>query len=187
MEANESYIVTGIRNKEKEAFHYLYEHYYSPMVMYAGSYLYDEEEARDCVQELFYRLWDRAPAFHIDTSLRAYLYTSLRHKCLNVLRDRKIRDSHQDKLFEATLFSGEEDPGMDETVRKRLDEALEALPGRCKEVFLMKILEGKKNREIADQMGLAETTVKTQVQRAYRMLREKLLLLGWLLLLLKEL
>ena len=45
---------------------------------------------------------------------------------------------------------------------------------REKEIILLKVVEGKKNKEIAEQLNIAETTVKTQVQRAYRMLRERL-------------
>ena len=57
-------------------------------------------------------------------------------------------------------------------------------PDKCREIILLKIVEGKKNKEIANQLGLAETTVKTQVQRAYRILREQLipilLFISWL-------
>lgn len=47
------------------------------------------------------------------------------------------------------------------------------MPDKCREIILLKVVEGKKNKEIAEQLNIAETTVKTQVQRAYRMLRER--------------
>ena len=56
---------------------------------FAESYLYDEEEAKDLVQDLFFYIWDHANTLQVATSLKAYLYTSLRNRCLNVLRDRK--------------------------------------------------------------------------------------------------
>ena len=69
-------------------------------------------------------------------------------------------------------------------VEMRLQNALNTLPDKCREIILLKIVEGKKNKEIANQLGLAETTVKTQVQRAYRILREQLipilLFISWL-------
>ena len=59
-----------------------------------------------------------------------------------------------------------------------------AVSDKCREIILLKVVEGKKNKEIANQLGLAETTVKTQVQRAYRILREQLipilLFISWL-------
>lgn len=100
------------------------------------------------------------------------------------MRDRKIVDSCNDKLLEAQLFAGIKDIEINETVEMRLQNALNTLPDKCREIILLKIVEGKKNKEIANQLGLAETTVKTQVQRAYRILREQLipilLFISWL-------
>ena len=185
MEYNDCYIITGIRNRDRGVFHYLYERYFTPMVLFAESYLYDKEEARDCVQELFFKLWEQASCFQVSISLKAYLYTSVRNKCLNVLRDKRIHDSHHDKLFEATLFSGDEDSDVDENIRCRLQEALGSLPERCREIFILKVVKGMKNREIAEELNLAETTVKTQIQRAYRMLRVRMISVILLILFLK--
>ena len=175
MDREENLILNRIKKRDKETFKVLYENYFAKMVLFSESYLYNEEEARDLVQDLFFYLWDHAETLQVTTSIKAYLFTSVRNRCLNVLRGRKIRDEHNDKLFEAQLFSGTEDVVIDEEVSQRLQEALNALPDKCREIILLKIVDGKKNKEIAEQLGIAETTVKTQVQRAYRMLREKLI------------
>lgn len=184
MEISNEELIARLKVRDKDAFHYLYKSYFSKLVLFAESYLYDEEEARDQVQNLFCYLWDNADKLFVTASLKYYLLTSLRNRCLNVLRERKIRDKHNDKLFEAQLFSGTDDVEINEEVAQRLREALDALPNKCREIILLKIVEEKKNREIAEQLGIAETTVKTQVQRAYRMLRERLipiyLLIEWL-------
>jgi len=174
MDAEEDLILARIKKRDKEAFRYLYEYYFAKMVLFAESYLYDEEEARDLVQDLFFHLWNHAGTLQVTTSVKAYLFTSVRNRCLNAIRDRKIRDEHNNKLVEAQLFSGTEDVVIDEDVHRRLQEALDALPDKCREIILLKVVEGKKNKEIAEQLNIAETTVKTQVQRAYRMLRERL-------------
>ena len=144
----------------------------------------DVYKRQDLVQDLFFYIWDHADSLLIKTSLKAYLFTSLRNRCLNALRDRKIVDSCNDKLLEAQLFAGIKDIEINETVEMRLQNALNTLPDKCREIILLKIVEGKKNKEIANQLGLAETTVKTQVQRAYRILREQLipilLFISWL-------
>lgn len=175
MEDKEIFVLKSLRKRDPQAFRYLYEQYFSKMVLFAESYVYDEEEAKDLVQDLFFYIWDHADTLSIHSSLKAYLFTSLRNRCLNVLRDRKILDSCNDKLFEAQLFAGIEDIEIDEVVSKRLQNALNALPDKCREIILLKVVEGKKNKEIADLLGLAETTIKTQVQRAYRILREQLI------------
>lgn len=175
MDIEENLILDRITKHDKEAFRFLYEYYFTKIVLFAESYLYDEEEARDLVQDLFFHLWDHSEALHVTTSIKSYLFTSVRNRCLNILRDRKIRDEHNNKLFEAQLFSGTEDVVIDEEIQQRLQEALNSLPDKCREIILLKVVEGKKNKEIANQLNIAETTVKTQVQRAYRMLREKLI------------
>ena len=184
MDDKDEELLKRLRNRDTEAFRYLYETYFSKLVLFAESYVYDEEEAKDLVQDLFCRLWDHASSLEVKTSLKAYLLTSLRNRCLNVLRDRKIRDEHNDKLYEAQVFSGTEDVDLDEEVVEKLHAALDSLPDKCKEIILLKIVDEKTNKEIARQLSLAETTVKTQVQRAYRMLRDKMipvyLLIEWL-------
>ena len=109
------------------------------------------------------------------TSVRGYLLTALRNRCLNALRERRVRDEHQDKLLEAQLASGTEEEVVDEEVHRRLHEALDAMPERCREVILLKVVDGLTNREIAARTGVTEGTVKTQVQRAYKFLRDRLL------------
>ena len=107
MDAEEDLILARIKKRDKEAFRYLYEYYFAKMVLFAESYLYDEEEARDLVQDLFFHLWNHAGTLQVATSVKAYLFTSVRNRCLNAIRDRKIRDEHNNKLFEAQLFSWE--------------------------------------------------------------------------------
>jgi RNA polymerase sigma-70 factor (ECF subfamily) len=175
MEEQEIHLFDRLRERDREAFRYLYERYYTRMILFAESYLYDEEEARDMVQDLFFYLWQNAPSLRVTLSVKAYLFASLRNRCLNALRARKIRDTRDDKLLEAQLYSGTEEVTLDEEVQRRLQAALDALPARCREIFLLKVVEGKKNSEIARQLDLAEATVKTQVQRAYKMLRQRMI------------
>ncbi|MFR7810768.1 MAG: sigma-70 family RNA polymerase sigma factor [Butyricimonas faecihominis] len=98
MDAEEDLILARIKKRDKEAFRYLYEYYFAKMVLFAESYLYDEEEARDLVQDLFFHLWNHAGTLQVTTSVKAYLFTSVRNRCLNAIRDRKIRDEHNNKI-----------------------------------------------------------------------------------------
>lgn len=58
MDIEENLILDRIKKHDKEAFRFLYEYYFTKIVLFAESYLYDEEEARDLVQDLFFHLWD---------------------------------------------------------------------------------------------------------------------------------
>ena len=72
------------------------------------------------------------------------------------------------------LFSCVEDPEIDEDIHERLKYILESLPEKQREVLLLHVVEKKKVREIAEQMDIAETTVKTHFQRALAILRNNL-------------
>lgn len=175
MSLDEKNIATLIRKRDLNTFRYLYEQYFRQMVLFAESYLYDEEEARDLVQDIFFSLWDKAGQLEITSSIKSYLFAALRNRCLNALRNLRVRDDHYEKFYEALVFSEIEDIEIEEEVREKLQQALDSLPEKCKEILLLKVVHGKKNREIARELNLAETTVKTQIQRAYRMLRERFL------------
>ena len=54
MEDNDNLFFSRVKRRDKEAFRSLYEHYFAKMVLFAESYLYDEEEAKDLVQDLFF-------------------------------------------------------------------------------------------------------------------------------------
>ena len=175
MENDDRELIERLRRRDQAAFRVLYERYWKRMVLFAESYLYDEAEAKDAVQDVFCRLWEGAGRLPRVTSVRGYLLTALRNRCLNALRERRVRDEHQDKLLEAQLASGTEEEVVDEEVHRRLHEALDAMPERCREVILLKVVDGLTNREIAARTGVTEGTVKTQVQRAYKFLRDRLL------------
>lgn len=103
-----------------------------------------------------------------------YLLGIVKNNCLNYLRSLNIQYKHQDKIIEAMLFSSIEDPEIDEDIHERLEYILNSLPEKQREVLLLHVVEKKKVREIAEQMNIAETTVKTHFQRALSILRNNL-------------
>ena len=156
-----------IKKRDLDAFHELYKTSFLPLQHYAMRYLYDWKQAEDLVQD------EKQPVFY-------YMLGIIRNNCLNYLRDLEIQGKHQDKIIEAMLFSGIEDPEIDEDIHERLKTILDTLPEKQKEVVLLHIVEKKKIKEIATQMDIAETTVKTHFKRAMAILRNnlKLVLFG---------
>ena len=104
----------------------------------------------------------------------------VRNQCYNYLRKLRIQDEHQDKLIEAVIFSGVEDPEVDEDMRKRLYEVLAKLSPKGRTILLEHVLKRKKVKTIASEMGIAESSVKTHLKRTMRILRDNLcfILLG---------
>ena len=169
-----------IKKRDLDAFHELYKTSFLPLQHYAMRYLYDWKQAEDLVQDAFLSLWDHLERYDENQPVFCYMLGIIRNNCLNYLRNLEIQGKHQDKIIEAMLFSGIEDPEIDEDIHERLKTILDTLPEKQKEVVLLHIVEKKKIKEIATQMDIAETTVKTHFKRAMAILRNnlKLVLFG---------
>ncbi len=163
-----------IKNRDLEAFHELYNTCFVPLQHYAMRYLYDWKEAEDMVQDAFLSLWANTDRYDARQSIFNYMTGIIRNNCLLYLRNLKIQDKHQDKLIETILFSNVEEPDIDEDMHKRLQQVLELLPDKQREVVMQHIVEKKKIKDIAKQMDIAETTVKTHFKRAMTILRNNL-------------
>ena len=151
-----------IKKRDLDAFHELYKTSFLPLQHYAMRYLYDWKQAEDLVQDAFLSLWDHLERYDEKQPVFYYMLGIIRNNCLNYLRDLEIQGKHQDKIIEAMLFSGIEDPEIDEDIHERLKTILDTLPEKQKEVVLLHIV------------------VKTHFKRAMAILRNnlKLVLFG---------
>jgi len=146
--------------------------YFEGLHRYAFTILKDNDEAKDAVQAVFLKLWEKRATIDEQQSVKSYLYTAIYHYCLNVKRHRKIKDqyitanNHTVTTFRNTLLSKE--------TYQRIMASIESLPPQCKLIFTKSRFEGKKYAEIADEMGLSVKTVEAQVGKALRILRESL-------------
>ena len=111
----------------------------------------------------------------IDRSLKGYLYTSIRNKCLNELKKLQIRDKNL-LQYEGILNSDnlESDNDLKEDLIKKIITVLDLLPKKMKEIVKMKYLQNKKHRQIAESLSITENTVNTQLTRAKKKLRNLL-------------
>lgn len=152
----------------KQCFYDYFERLYS----YAFTIVNDNGEAKDIVQTAFIALWEKRNTVNLRTSARSYLYTSVYHLALNNIRNRKIRQSHQEYLVPKAITNTY--TLEDTEIRMRIQRAIDSLPARCKEVFCKSRLDGKKYAEIASDMGISIKTVEVQMGKALKMLRELL-------------
>lgn len=142
--------------------------YYRPLCLYALHYVHDIDNAEDIVQDCFVAMIEKSREEAISNA-RSYLYMAVRNRCLNMLRDAREDLSATDvegnisdeEAVEASLHEAE------------LWTAIDSLPAKCREVFLMSKQRGLKYREIADELGISEKTVEHQVSKALKVLRGK--------------
>ena len=152
--------------------------WYRPLCLYALHYLEDLDEAEDLVQDVFCTLWQKSGGDAEPTGGKAYLYTCVRNRCLDLLRSpsRKNRPSSLEGLSASECLSLTEYD--DSTLRdSSLEEArmwveISRLPRRCRRILLMGKVQGKKYSEIARELGISENTVRNQMAKALKTVRE---------------
>ncbi len=163
-----------IKERDEEAFRFLYVEYFHNLQSYAMRYLYDWEEAENLVQDAFLSLWCNLHKYDAERNIITYLLTFIRNACLKYIRDLKIQDRHQNKVIEALLFSNMTNSEPDENLLCRLNEILDRLPDKQREVLLKHVVERKTLPSIAQELSIAESTVKTHYKRAITLLRKNL-------------
>ena len=165
-------------------FEQFYITWYSRAKYFAREYVHSESDAENIIQDVFLHLYERRDLMDAYTNLTAYIFTSIKNRCLDYLRkwvleqetaqgvqdefEMELRMKYDTLEIFNTQFSDETDIG------ELLDNALQKLPERCRNIFIMNKLEGKKQKEIAEELNLSINTVESQMGIAYKKLREEL-------------
>ncbi len=161
---------------DEKAIKMLYDRFYRALVAY-GCQFVEKEIAEDIVQETFSVLWERQPQFASTSQLSTYLYTTVHNMAFNHLRHQTVRNNYRqgivDNLQEFMLVDDTTESFSKEEIYRQLFLAVDQLPPRQREVFLL-CMEGKKNKDIAEQLQISAETVKVQKRRAINHLREEL-------------
>ncbi len=145
----------------------LYRLYYRPLCMYAMHYLGDEMSVEDIVQDCFIKFWEKSRTERISHP-KSYLYMMVRNACLDLLR----RKPDNREAIEAAERLADEQLQEDSFVEARLWTAIDSLPPQCRKAFLMAKRDGKSYDEISTSLGISTNTVRNQVSKALRTLRE---------------
>lgn len=161
-----------------EYFNNLYRHHYGDLVRFADAMLFDYEEAKDVVQEVFCYMWDNREKIQITSTIKTYLFTSVKHGALNRIKHLNIVDKHSDRVREAWWFSMNIDPEEDLVNLKRIHEISENFPGQMKNVFKLRTEEDLKYEEIAERLQISINSVKTHLRRAFSIIRRSLLFIA---------
>ena len=157
---------------------------YSRAIYFAREYVLSESDAENIVQDVFLHLYEHCDRLDAYTNLTAYLFTSIKNKCLDYLRKRVNEQeavAEMQSEFDMTLRMKYDSLEIlntnfpDETdIEERLEQALQKLPERCRSIFVMNKLEGKKQQQIASELQISINTVESQMAIAYKKLREEL-------------
>ena len=148
--------------------------YYPHLCSFALKYVGTSEDAEEIVQEVFFKVWENVESIAIKTSLKSYLYGAVRNGCFNFIKHQKVKLAHAEHEKHVRQNYFQKDLLEIDELREAILNAVDKLPERCREIFELSKYEGKKYKEIADQLNISIKTVENQMGKALKMLREDL-------------
>lgn len=167
--ADERGLVLAAQRGEREAFSELVRRHQRRAYAVARSIVINHEDAEDAVQEAFLHAYKAIDRFLPDQAFGAWLHRIVANAALDVTRRRKVRDA--DELPE-TVASPFRDPAVGDELRRRLKEALDALPERQRAVIVLHDVEGYKHAEIGKMLDIPEGTARSDLHYARSHLRQ---------------
>ena len=159
---------------DRHTFESYFDSYFRPLCAFGYRFISDTETIQDLVQSVFISLWDQIGNFENEKAVKAFLYTSVKNKCLNHLKHLSVRQKHEEQLIHE-LESGQSytQQILEEDTFHLLYQEIENLPKSAKKIMML-ALKGLKNKEIAEILAISENTVKTQKKIAYSKLKDRL-------------
>ena len=162
----------------------VYVTYYSRMKHFAQEYVLSEADAENIVQDVFLEVWKRRDVLAYHVNLIAFLFTSVKNECLDFLQHKVIEEkavTHIKEEYTRTLQMKYEsleafDGGFfsEDDIETLITKAIDSLPEKCREIFIKSKIEGKRQKEIAEELGVSINTIETQMGIAYKKLKVEL-------------
>lgn len=173
-----------LKKGNPKAFREVFRLLYPRLKGYCMLFIENESEAEDIIQEGFITLWEKRNAIDADKQIESFLFVIIRNKCLNFLKNRRFDaekispDSLQitelQYLYQLDLAEKEE-KSLEEMLIQSFQEAVNMLPEKMKAVFVQCKLEGKKQKEVAEEMGISLKMVEKYIAKAKQKIREELI------------
>lgn len=158
----------------KEAFKQLFLKFYSPLCEYASQYVSDED-AEELVQELMVFLWENRREVWIGISLKSYLFSAVKHRCLNAVKLQSYHRRVEDLIYEKLKDEFENpDTYLVNELSEKIRQAIDELPENYRQTFKLSRFGEQSNREIAGILGVSVKTVEYRITQSLKMLRVRL-------------
>jgi RNA polymerase sigma-70 factor (ECF subfamily) len=180
MGVNETKLITdqslaeSIKNSNHGVFELVFNYYYSGLVVYADQIIKNTEISEDIVQSVFMKLWETRENIEI-RSFRSYFIQCVKNRCIDHLRSQQVKNRFDNRIPDADHLVMEDDLWTKNELSDLIEHAIEELPPRCREIFWMSRYENLKIAEIAEKLDISKRTVETQISKALKILRVKLI------------
>jgi RNA polymerase sigma-70 factor (ECF subfamily) len=164
-------IVHELRAGNEDSFRRIFHAYYENLCQYAFTLLRDMDDAEDVVQATFVKIWEKRQSLMITQSIRAYLYKSVYHQCINHFEYRAVRTKFSERSQVDKSGEIQHPEVFTNELEDRISAAISALPKQCRTIFIMSRYQEMKYAEIARELDISVNTIENQISKALRVLR----------------
>lgn len=166
-------ILDRFTKNRKEGIRMLFDRYYRPLVLYAGTLISDDTMAEDLVQEFFVRLWEDDYLERIESKvLSSYLFSSVRNSCYTYLHKNDVMRARVD--FTSIDVAADSAAALSQEIVDRVTAVIARMPEQTGRVLNCVLMQDMKYQETADELHVSLNTVKTLLRNGMRLLREEL-------------
>lgn len=172
-----------MKTDDSKIFDDIFRRTYPKLFFYARGITGDDSDAEDVVAEAFEEMWKRRGEMEWGDRIEGFLFRAVFTRAVNLLRKRYRSDAQLSLLIEindhrlAFLESERGNPQNDleqDDLQEAIQQALDELPLKCREVFVMSYVSGFRHQEIADALGISVRTVEAHIYSALKFLRKRL-------------
>jgi RNA polymerase sigma-70 factor (ECF subfamily) len=155
-------------------FEKLYKRFQPSLTNYAFYLTRSSEDAIEIVNDVFLSVWSKQNRLTLDHSLKTYLYTAVKNRSINYIKKNKLETVFDDQLD--TLSDFEADKSLLQKEQQIIiEQIMNNLPPKCKQVFSMSRVDQLSNKEIASLLDISIKTVEAQITKALKIFRKKLI------------
>ncbi len=170
-------LISKLQANEFQAFDILFHKYSERLYHFAFSFLKNDEDSKEIVQEVFYRIWKKREDLDSGKSFKSFLFKISYNLIVDQLR-LKLKDNEYRKFlmeyFDANS-STQIEPGSDyDVLKKQIDTAINELPDKRKRIFKLSRENGWSHKEIAEELGISVKTVENQITLSIKHIKENL-------------
>ena len=163
----------ALLKEDDDAVKHIYDKYATKLYQTAYNILHNREVCEDIIQDLFLEIWLKRKSIKINTSLKGYLYTSVKNRVLMKIRSQKIMLGEEAMEFLIDNYATDS-LAQERSLKKLLIDEIDKLPEKCAKVFRLSRNEQLSNKEIAESLDITVKTVENQIGNAIKRLRNSM-------------
>ena len=178
----DKYFLLRFIQGDESAFEIVFKTDYNRIVGFCQQFIGDKDQSKSLAQDAFVKLWLNREKIESVNGIHSFLYTSAKSSCLNYIRHDRVIRNYQDEqlqskereLNDEILESFDFNQLELSELERMINQAINDLPEKCRQVFLMSRMNGRKNNEIAAELSISVKSVEANMTRALKTLRIKL-------------